>query len=228
MLLAGVGSLSPLAPVAPAAGQTSADVTFSISPAAGPAGTPINFSGTGCPHDSTRTRDGTFRLPDGPSTPFTSDAQGAFGGVYDTTGMGQRLYYTYVTCETNQKVVQGPVFGITAPAPGPVVAGSTWYSDGSRAKSGTVGTTISARAVGAMPNIPYRLVLGTGDPTHACTTVVQVVNPTVIYAGPGGLIGTTTGTVQPGLPAGTYKLCFEDASPGNLTGTGGATFTLNS
>jgi hypothetical protein len=127
--------------------------------------------------------------------------------------MGQRLYYTYVTCETTQKVVQGPVFGITAPAPRPVVAGSTWYSDGSKAKSGTVGTTISAGAVGAMPNIPYRLVLGTGDPTHACTTVVQVLDPTVIYASPGGLIGMTTGRCSPGRPPGPTSCASRTPGP---------------
>lgn len=226
-LLGWLGFLTALVP-ASAVAQTSPEVTFSISPGAGPAGTHITFSGTGCPHDPTRTRDGTFFLPDGPTTPFTSDADGSFRGVYDTTGMGQGAYYTYVACETTGRVVEGAVFEITAPGPvpGAVVAGSTWYSDGSRTKSGTVGATITARAAGAMPNIPYRLVLGTGDATHACTTVVQVLNPAVIYAGPSGFIGATTGTVQAGLSAGTYKLCFEDASPGNTTGTGGATFTL--
>jgi hypothetical protein len=228
MVVAGLALLTPVASLAPAVAQASPDVTFTFSPSGGPAGTHIIFSGTGCPHDPTRTRDGVFRLPDGPATPFTSDAHGAFRGVYDTTGMGQGQYYTYVDCETTQKTVQGAVYTITGPAAPPeaIVAGSTWYSDGGRAKSGPVGTTISARAVGAVPNVPYRLVLGIGDPTLACTTVVQVLNPTVLYASPSGRIGTTTGTVQAGLPPGTYKLCFEDASPANATGTGGATFTV--
>ena len=56
--------------------------------------------------------------------------------------------------------------------------------------------------------------------------MVQVLNQTVVHAGPSGLIGRVSGTLQPGIEAGTYKLCFEDASPGNTTGTGGATFTL--
>ncbi len=85
---------------------------------------------------------------------------------------------------------------------------------------------ITAYVVGAQQNVPYRLVLGTGAPNHACTTVLQVLNPAIVYAGPSELIGRTTGTVAAGLAAGTYKLCFEDASTGNLTGTGGAMFTV--
>ena len=114
----------------------------------------------------------------------------------------------------------------TVPPPRGVVAGSTWYSDGTKSKAGGPGTVIAAYAVGALQNVPYRLVLGTGDPTHACTTVVQVLNQTIVYAGPSGLIGRVSGTLQPGLEAGTYKLCFEDASAANVTGTGGATFTV--
>ena len=114
----------------------------------------------------------------------------------------------------------------TPPVAGAVVAGSTWYSDGTKAQAGSEGAPITAYAAGALKNVPYRLVLGTGSPAHACTTVLQVVNQTIVYAGPTGLIGRVSGTLQPGLAAGTYKLCFEDASSGNSTGTGGATFTV--
>ena len=120
------------------------------------------------------------------------------------------------------------VMDYTAPAAAPtaVVAGSTWYSDGTKAKSGPVGTVIQAYAVGALANVPYRLVLGTGSGTQACATTVQVLNPTVVFAGPSGVIGRVRGTVQPGIAPGTYRLCFEDSSTGNYTGTGGATFTV--
>ena len=115
--------------------------------------------------------------------------------------------------------------GSVSPSTG-IVQGSAWYSDGTRAKSGPVGTVIAAYAVNAHANIPYKLVLGTGAPDRACQTIVQVLNPTTVFAGPTGLIGRVTGTVQPGIPPGLYKLCFEDSSTGNLTGTGGATFTV--
>ena len=112
-----------------------------------------------------------------------------------------------------------------------VVAGSTWYSDGTRAKSGPVGTTIRAYATQAVQGIPYLLVLGNdgGDPghaSHACMAAVDVLNPNVIFAGPSGLIGTTRGTVHAVTPAGPYQLCFKDSSANNSTGTGGATFTV--
>ena len=119
------------------------------------------------------------------------------------------------------------VMDFTAPAAAPtaVVAGSTWFSNGAKTASGPAGTVIQAYAVGALANVPYRLVLGTGPSDKACTTTVQVLNPTVVFAGSTGLIGRVGGTVQPGIAPGTYKLCFEDSSTGNYTGTGGATFT---
>lgn len=118
------------------------------------------------------------------------------------------------------------VMDYTTPAAGPnaVVSGSTWYSNGAKARSGPAGTVVQAYAVGALANVPYRLVLGTGAADKACATVVQVLNPTIVFAGPTGIIGRVTGTVQ--ASPGTYKLCFEDSSTGNLTGTGGTTFTV--
>ena len=120
------------------------------------------------------------------------------------------------------------VMDYTAPAAGPnaVVAGATWYSNGAKTRTGPPGTTIQAYAVGALVNVPYRLVLGTGPEDKACVTTVQVLNPTVVFAGPNGVIGRVSGTVQAGIAPGTYKLCFEDSSTGNYTGTGGATFTV--
>ena len=112
-----------------------------------------------------------------------------------------------------------------------VVAGSTWYSDGTRSKSGTVGTSIRAYATGAVQGVPYQLVLGNdgGDPghaSHACMVAVDVLNTATVFAGPSGLIGTVRGTVHAGTPVGPYQLCFKDSSPSNSTGTGGATFTV--
>jgi hypothetical protein len=112
-----------------------------------------------------------------------------------------------------------------------VVAGSTWYSDGSRTKSGPVGSTIRAYATGALQGVPYKLVLGNdgGDPghaAHACMVAVDFLNNATVFAGPTGLIGTVTGTVHAGTGVGTYQLCFKDSSTNNSTGTGGATFTV--
>lgn len=120
------------------------------------------------------------------------------------------------------------VMNYTSPVAGQtsVVAGSTWYSTGANTRSGPVGTAVRAYAVGALQNVPYRLVLGTGPGDKACLNTVQVLNNTVVFAGPTGLIGAVTGTVQAGVAPGTYKLCFEDSSAGNYTGTGGATFTV--
>lgn len=111
-----------------------------------------------------------------------------------------------------------------------VVSGSTWYSDGTRSKSGPVGTTIRAYATGAEPGVPYNLVLGgagtTGHDSHACMVTFDTLNPTNVFAGPNRLIGTVTGTVHSGTAAGTYQLCFKDSTVNNTTGTGGATFTV--
>jgi len=111
-----------------------------------------------------------------------------------------------------------------------VVAGSTWYSDGTRAKQGGVGTEIRAYATGAIQGVPYNLVLGgagsTGHDSHACMVTFDTLNATNVFAGPTGIIGTVRGTVHPGTAAGVYQLCFKDSSINNSTGTGGASFTV--
>jgi hypothetical protein len=111
-----------------------------------------------------------------------------------------------------------------------VVAGSTWYSDGTRAKSGPVGTEIRAYATGAIQGVPYNLVLGgaggTGHDTHACMVTFDTLNPTNVFAGPTGINGTVRGTVHAGTVPGLYQLCFKDSTPNNSTGTGGASFTV--
>lgn len=113
-----------------------------------------------------------------------------------------------------------------------VVAGSTWFSDGTKTKQGGIGTQIRAFGTGAPSTaVPYILVLGNdgGDPSHAshaCMAIVDTLNPNVVHAGSNGLIPTVTGTVHAGTPAGTYQMCFKDSSVNNSTATGGATFTV--
>lgn len=108
--------------------------------------------------------------------------------------------------------------------------GSTWYSDGTRSKSGPAGTTIRAYATGAVSGVPYNLVLGgagdSGHDTHACMVTFDVLNPTNVFAGQTGIIGTVQGVVHASTPKGQYQLCFKDSSPLNSTGTGGASFTI--
>jgi hypothetical protein len=109
-----------------------------------------------------------------------------------------------------------------------VVAGSTWYSDGTRHKSGPPGTVISAYAVGALPGVPYKLVLALDNDSVGgqCVTTVQELNATVVSTGSSGVIGRVRGTVAPGTPRGTYILCFKDSSMFQSTNTGGATFRV--
>ena len=111
-----------------------------------------------------------------------------------------------------------------------VVAGSTWYSDGTKAKSGPVGTIIRDYATGAVQCVPYNLLLGgagnTGHDAHACMVTFDTLNPNNVFAGPSGIIGTVQGVVHNGTAPGTYQLCFKDSTPNNSTGTGGATFTV--
>lgn len=110
-----------------------------------------------------------------------------------------------------------------------VILGSTWYSDGTRTKTVHAGDTIKAYATGAIQNVPYRLVIcsaGVAHPAHACEGGInQIVNPTIVYAGPSGIIGGVTGSVTYNVP-GTYQLVFFDSSVNEATGTGGATITI--
>jgi hypothetical protein len=120
-----------------------------------------------------------------------------------------------------------PTSTTTLPPTGPaIVGGSTWYADGTKTRSGPAGTPVQAYAVGAFQGVPYRLVLGTGPEGTACASIVSVLNQATIFAGPSGLLGRTSATIPAGVAPGTYRLCFEDSSSGNFTGTGGATFTV--
>ena len=123
------------------------------------------------------------------------------------------LYYT--TYEDG-----GQVRRISYSAP-PVISGSTWYSNGTRVASAPAGTGVQAYAVGAVANVPYRLVLGTA----ACAEVVAVLNQATVFASSTGLIGRVQGAIPSGVAPGSYALCFRSSS-GPLTATGVATFNL--
>ncbi|MCA1683554.1 MAG: hypothetical protein LC708_00240, partial [Actinobacteria bacterium] len=115
----------------------------------------------------------------------------------------------------------GPRAIVTGTLGQPVVSGSTWHSSGAKSRSGPAGSAVAAYAVGATPGVPYRMVLSR---TSACADLVAFVNPTTVYAGPNGLIGTVRGTVPAGTPPGTYWLCFRHTA--GATATGVVTFTV--
>jgi hypothetical protein len=106
--------------------------------------------------------------------------------------------------------------------------GSTWFSNGTKSAFGPSGTTIRVHATGAIAGLPYQLVTGRAgvDPSQPCALDLVPVNPTVIYAGPSGLLGRVTGTVSR-LP-GAYQVCFAQIDPvsGSRSVTGAATFTV--
>jgi len=134
----------------------------------------------------------------------------------------------YASCALASAVAAAVL--VASPSSAQVAFGITWYSDGTQGKAGPQGTQIKAYAVGALPDVPYQLVLGNdgndpGHASHACMATVDVLNSSVIRAGSNGLIATVTGTVH-NVPPGTYQLCFKDSSSNNLTGTGGTTFVV--
>jgi hypothetical protein len=108
------------------------------------------------------------------------------------------------------------------------VAGNAWYSDGTRSASGPSGKTISVYATNAIASVPYLLVSGRNgvNPSQPCALDLVVINPTVVYAGPTGIIGRVSGTVNR-LP-GNYQVCFAQADPaaGNRAVTGVVNFTV--
>ena len=119
------------------------------------------------------------------------------------------------------EVADAQARGYVASASSPVIAGSTWYSNGSQTASGPAGTVVAAYAVNAVQLVPYTLVLATAG----CRTIVAVLNDTTLYAGPSGLIGKVRGTIPPGTGPGSYAVCFRNLT-GPPTATGGLTFTV--
>lgn len=87
---------------------------------------------------------------------------------------------------------------------GPSVVGSTWFSDGTRAKVGPSGSLLRAYATGAFQNLPYRLVSG----KNGCKTDLVLINPNAIFANQSGLLPSAQGSIN--RPPGTYDLCFYD------------------
>jgi len=110
---------------------TAAEVAFQFSPGSGPAGTKIHFTGTGCPHDATKTLDGlVFLTLQGSNsqigaTEFVSNADGTFARDYDTTGLAPGQYVTWAVCSSTSPASGGPgsLYTVTVP----VIPGSTYF-----------------------------------------------------------------------------------------------------
>jgi hypothetical protein len=157
-----------------AVSQTPPDVTFTFSPTSGLPGTAINFSGSGCTHDPAATFDGYFYLAQGNTNQamleFTSNAQGQFGGQYDTAGIPPGEYTTYVLCVTTRKIGFGEPFTVTVP----VIPGSTYFPLtparvlDTRDGTGTGGTTTP---IGPDSSINVRVAGVGGVPAGGVTAV---------------------------------------------------------
>lgn len=119
------------------------------------------------------------------------------------------------------EVVDAQLRGYVASASAAVIAGSGWYSDGTRTASGPAGTIVQAFAANAVQLVPYTLVLATAG----CRNVVAVLNGVTLYAGLSGLIGRVLGTIPLGTAPGVYDVCFRNLT-GPPTATGGLTFTV--
>ena len=179
MLLQLVGTAGP------AASQTS-EVTFSFSPTSGDPGTKIAFSGTGCPHNPAAEFDGYFYLAQGNTNQtleeFSSNAEGAFGGEYDTTGIAPGQYTTYVLCVTTEKLGFGSPYTVTAP----VVPGSTYHPISPArvldTRDGT-GTGGSVNPVGEASSIDVKVTGVAGVPATGVTAVALNVTETQ-FTGP--------------------------------------------
>lgn len=94
-----------------------------------------------------------------------------------------------------------------------IVSGSTWFSDGTIAKTVPRGTRIVAYATGAAASVQYKLVLAnTTSPGNPCTFTEEMVNPSIRLSTSDGFIGNTSGTAY---KVGTYQVCFVDAAANN-------------
>lgn len=147
-------------------------------------------------------------------------------GFYNpVTGLGQSAPYPFPTKAALQPQSRGSLEMFVVKIGGlqgaPVIAGSTWYADGSKSQTGPAGTALTAYAVGGLQGVPYQLVLAAGG---KCANTVAVLNAATIQVDPSGVIGRVRGTIPAGTPPGTYDICFRHN--GGATATGLITFVV--
>ena len=114
--------------------------------------------------------------------------------------------------------------GEPTPPPQPVLAGATFYSDGTSSRTGPSGARVSAFATSAETGFAYKLVSGRSAPgtTAPCTADVVPITAAVKFATNQGVLAQTAGTLN--RPAGQWQICF--LAEGNETVTGAATYTV--
>ena len=198
MVLQLVGSAGP------SAAQTTPDVEFTFTPTSGPAGTKINFSGTGCPHDATKQFDGlAFLTTQGSQTPiastqvtFQSDAQGKFTPQVDTTGLAPGQYVTFALCANTSKGGPGSLFTVTVP----VIPGSTYFPlSPARVLDTRTGLGVGGaiNPVGAGGKIDVQVTGLLGVPASNVTAVALNVVATDVQGPPSFLTVWPTGQERP-------------------------------
>ncbi len=182
---------------------TTPEVEFSFTPTSGPAGTKIQFTGKGCPHDAAQTFDGLAFLTQGndneinPAT-FVSNAdeQHTFAAEVDTTGLAPGQYTTFVVCTKTKKGGPGSPFTVNVP----VIQGSTYFplSPGrvldTRDGTGTGGVI---EALGAADSLDVTVTGLLGVPAEGVTAVALNVVATNATGPPSYLTVWPTGQERP-------------------------------
>jgi len=186
----------------PSLAQTAAtpEVEFTFTPTNGPAGTKIQFSGTGCPHDADAAFDGLVFLSQGGSeikpTEFTSDADGKFTPQLDTTGLAPGQYTTNAVCATTKKGGPGSAFTVNVP----VIQGSTYFPLSPArvldTRDGT-GTGGAVEPLGAGDSIDVPVINRAGVPATGVTAVALNVVATNVTGPPSFLTVWPTGQPRP-------------------------------
>jgi len=186
----------------PALAQATPEVTFTFSPTSGPAGTKIQYTGSGCPHSATAEFDGLVYLTQGGPpldstvTEFVSNGSGQFTPQIDTTGLPPGQYTAWALCRTTSKVAPGSPFTVTIP----VIPGSTYFplSPGrvldTRDGTGTGGVV---NPIGAGGTIDVPVTNRVGVPLTGVTAVALNVAATNATGPPSFLTVWPTGQTRP-------------------------------
>ena len=114
------------------------------------------------------------------------------------------------------------VTGAAPSPPAPVIEGSTFFTDGTSARTAAPGARVSLFTSSGVPGVDYRLVLS----RDGCRTVVAVLNPTPRFANSSGVIGPTAGNLPVGTAPGRYQICFRAAVAGGVSVTAPVTLDV--
>jgi hypothetical protein len=174
------------------------ELKFSFTPTHGPAGTKIQFSGTGCPPGGAAgarmfflTRGSEHTAP----VEFVSSSTGGFSGEYDTTGLATGQYTTFVTCPT---ALNGGGPGSPFTVDAPVLVGSTYFPlNPVRVLDTRNGTGAAAAPLAAGGSIDVTVTNRAGVPETGVTAVALNVVATDATGPPSFLTVWPTGQPRP-------------------------------